>query len=102
MTTWKDWEQAQLAKLPQPEVPKGCHKPLPKRLLDMHRLYGRAEGKLCKTCRWLGGHAHDRVWHKCTKSRVTNGAGTDWRLRWPACGLHEEEHHEQKGAEPPG
>lgn len=61
------------------------------RTLDrMHRVYGvAAPGVTCGGCCFLirsGGG--DGGFPKCSAFRVTCGPGTDWRIRWQACGKY--------------
>lgn len=63
---------------------------LPKRILVMHAMNGKAEGKFCKTCKHLMRFKQSARWMKCSKSKITGGAGTDWKASFPACGLHDE------------
>jgi hypothetical protein len=62
---------------------------LPRRIQEMHGCYGTTEGKTCKTCKHLLVPSRDIAgrYYKCRKTKITNGAATDWRVRWPACGL---------------
>jgi hypothetical protein len=62
---------------------------LPKRIQLMYARNGRVDGK-CKDCiflRRLGGYAG--TYFKCSQSKLTHGAATDWRAGWDACGLYE-------------
>lgn len=60
---------------------------LPDRIKDMHRCHGATEGKTCGGCAHLLTKRMGGTYFKCAQSRVTDGPGTDWRKRWPACGL---------------
>ncbi len=62
----------------------------PARILQLWAVYGIHGEACCKTCRHLFCHGHTRNYYKCRKSKITRGAGTDWRVSWPACGLYEE------------
>lgn len=62
----------------------------------MLKLYGRTEGKLCRSCVHFtkqGGVAG--TYYKCKLNRITSGPGTDWRARYPACGKWEPAHQGQ-------
>lgn len=60
---------------------------LPKRIRDMHTLYGRNDEHTCGQCALLLRRgANSRTYLKCTLQRNTHGAATDWRAKWPACG----------------
>ena len=62
----------------------------PQRLRIMHQMYGKAEGEMCGTCIHLESHRHNRTnYFKCDLTRITCGPGTDWRKKWPACGMHD-------------
>lgn len=64
---------------------------LPERIRVMQRRYGLAPGfAVCGKCRWFHRYHQGGRWAKCDKTVQTSGAGTDWRARWPACGLFEE------------
>lgn len=46
-------------------------------------------GPQCGSCEFLTSHlGSSHRFYKCTKRGVTNGAATDRRVRWPACGLY--------------
>lgn len=49
--------------------------------------YGQARGHTCGECRHLITKVYANTYFKCSKSRVTGGAATDWRKRWAACAL---------------
>jgi hypothetical protein len=53
------------------------------------RGYG-PEGVTCKTCKFLDRNQKSRTYYKCGKVEITNGPGTDIRLKDPACRLYEE------------
>jgi len=58
----------------------------------MVRLHGRGpEGKACRSCRHMVTHTPtgNRTYWKCYRRGITNGAGTDHRLKWNACRLWE-------------
>lgn len=48
------------------------------------------EGKRCKTCIYLIGVRHSRIYWKCRKRGVSASTKTDHRLRWPACVYYQE------------
>ena len=53
----------------------------------MVRVFGSGpEGAVCRDCRWLISFAYSRNYYKCELRGMTHGAGTDHRVRWPACG----------------
>jgi hypothetical protein len=65
--------------------------PEPSRLADMHRSFGVAEGKRCGDCRHFQRFKQGTRWQKCDLTRQTGGPGTDWRVKWVACGKWETE-----------
>lgn len=62
---------------------------LPARINTMLIMYGQTSGQKCGTCVHLYGKRMGGTYYKCKLSKVTSGPGTDWRLRWPACGKWE-------------
>jgi len=78
----------QLALLPvldAPTVPA-----LPRRIVEMHRMYGVCEGRQCATCRHLiRVQPGQNTYLKCELTMITRGPGSDWRAGWPACGKWE-------------
>lgn len=77
--------QITLFDLPQPETAS-----MPKRISEMHTLFGLTAYRCCGQCAFLQQHRQGGTWYKCLKSDVSSGVATDWRMRWPACGLFEE------------
>lgn len=61
-----------------------------RRLRTMHNLYGIVKGRTCGGCSNLCATGKNRVYYKCNLSKVTAGAGTDWRKKWVACGKFED------------
>jgi hypothetical protein len=71
------------------------------RILSMYEQHGLTISQRCKTCRHLEWYILTRASHwdrpdaeqhpffKCRAFSKENGAATDWRLNWPACGLWE-------------
>lgn len=60
------------------------------RLRAMRGAYGRMEGRTCGECAYLViKRFHDGQYLKCAKYGDSQGPGTDWRRKWPACGLWE-------------
>ncbi len=65
---------------------------LPKRIRDMHTLYGRVAGVRCGQCAHLVSYGYrSNTYFKCDLNRMTSGAATDWRKKWPACGKYRRE-----------
>lgn len=55
-------------------------------------IYGHGpDGATCKSCRhvWAKTYA-GTTYHKCDLRQNTNGAGSDHRLKWDACGRYKE------------
>lgn len=56
----------------------------------MHELFGKGyDGDTCKTC----FHLHDegyrgRSYYKCECYGITASEASDWRLKYPSCGLY--------------
>ena len=59
----------------------------------MHRLYGEGpEGAQCKECDHLYQvYPTDRCYNKCKIYGSSCGESTDWRQKWPACGMFNKE-----------
>ena len=50
------------------------------------------DGKNCKDCKkFFKKVAGERSYYKCRLRGNTNGAGTDHRLKYPACGMFKED-----------
>lgn len=49
------------------------------------------EGETCGSCEHAYGIRHSKVYYKCALVKATRGAGTDIRLKWPACSRWEKE-----------
>lgn len=65
--------------------------PLPERIRTMHAAFGSTPGHTCAQCAHLQRFRQGGTWYKCLQTDHTAGsASTDWRTRWPACGLFEE------------
>lgn len=78
---WNDWYEKQIAK---PE------NKLPQRIKTMHSIYGVIENEKCGDCKFFERfHYHNKLYFKCSKTKITHGAGTDWRVNWQACGKFE-------------
>ena len=59
-------------------------------LRDLHRAYGATPGKHCADCTFLQRIQMGSRFLKCARSHPTASSATDWRARWPACGLYQE------------
>lgn len=73
---------------PKPPKPKKSKKPP---IAEMHKIHGQMPGKTCGKCRFFLRFRMGSTFFKCQKSRITGGAATDWRARWTACGLFQED-----------
>ena len=51
--------------------------------MDYSILESAPAGKTCKLCKHLLRFRQGTYWFKCDLSKMTNGAGTDWRAGWP-------------------
>jgi hypothetical protein len=64
---------------------------LPKSIKRMYYLHRFAKGKVCRDCEFMIKHGgNTRDYFKCQHYGITNGAATDWRAHWNACGLYKE------------
>lgn len=60
-----------------------------KKIEAMHDRYGRSDG-ICGECEhFLRYRYHDKNLLKCKAYGLTHSEATDWRVKWPACGLKE-------------
>lgn len=69
---------------PPAEKPKA---PALRKIELMQGLHGATPGERCGDCQHMVLRGHITGYYKCTKYGVSSGSGTDWRLKWPACGL---------------
>lgn len=53
----------------------------------MHDLFREVTNKTCKDCCHLVSYTASKTWYKCECYGISNSEGTDWRLKWTACGL---------------
>jgi hypothetical protein len=61
-----------------------------RKILTMHGRYGHGpEGEQCKDCVHCVAIRLANTYHKCELFGITGGPGTDWRLRFKACGRFE-------------
>jgi hypothetical protein len=74
---------------------------------ELHRLmrvlHGEEDGLKCGNCEHLKRYSQNATWFKCHKSRVTGSVASDWRRKWPACGIFKrrEAIYGPEGAESP-
>lgn len=84
--TWDELRAKRDALVAAEQAAKG-HRQL-ERMLARH---GRdPHGRSCGDCAHFVRANRDTAAHgywKCLEYGVTGGAGTDWRVSWPACGL---------------
>lgn len=52
----------------------------------MHAMFGKAEGE-CAECRHFEKHWRNVKYFKCRVYGVSASEATDWRKKYPACGL---------------
>ena len=58
-----------------------------KKVDAMHARFGPAEGQCMYCPHLISGRYHDKILHKCEAYGLSHSEATDWRLKWPACGL---------------
>jgi hypothetical protein len=58
----------------------------PATLAGMYLIYGATPGKVCGDCISFFWVQYARRYFKCRRAHQTAGPGTDWRVKWPACG----------------
>jgi hypothetical protein len=66
---------------------KGTEDKRPERLQQMHRVHGRNKDHQCGECVHLLRMEKNKAYFKCKEYGVSNGAATDWRMKFEACGL---------------
>lgn len=59
----------------------------------MYRQFGKTEGKFCKDCFNLYKRVWDKAYYKCSVYGDSASEATDWRLRYPACGMFNKDWH---------
>lgn len=64
-----------------------------RKITAMHDAYGIAHPPhVCKDCRHFFVYDyHDRRYFKCQAYGLSNGEATDWRAKYPACGLYNQQ-----------
>ena len=79
-------QDALFADLPAEDAPE------PSRISDMHRMFGVVEGKRCGDCRHFRRYEQgNSKFAKCDLTTQTGGRGTDWKVKFLACGRWETE-----------
>lgn len=53
----------------------------------MHRLFGMCEGQRCVDCNHFSRHFYGKTYFKCEIYGESASEATDWRMKYPACGL---------------
>lgn len=61
-----------------------------KKIELMHEIFGSGHpSDKCKTCRNLKHHFyHGRSYYKCSVYGETDSEASDWRLKYPSCGMY--------------
>jgi hypothetical protein len=59
-------------------------------------LYGKIEGKACRQCQNCQKKHYYAKAYVCGLMKRQTGPGTDWRVKWPACGKFQERGHNGK------
>lgn len=78
-----DWFGNPISAPAQPEKP-------PKNENPCFHAYGPGpEGEQCKNCIHLIGICYSKTVYKCDLRKLTHGAATDHKVRWPACAKFE-------------
>ena len=52
----------------------------------MYSIFGRGKGT-CADCSHLRKYTANRTYYKCDVYGLSNSEATDWRLKYPACGI---------------
>ena len=63
-----------------------------RKLAAMHARFGIDESHKCKDCNHLISYTANRRWYKCECYGNSSSEATDWRLKWIACGLFNQEY----------
>ena len=61
-----------------------------RKLEVMHRHFGIATG-ICSNCPHFRRYTFDKTYFKCEAYGLSHSEATDWRAKWQACGLINEE-----------
>lgn len=82
-----------LFELPAPSGPAKPAKGSSGAYLENPMLYVHGpgpQGRICNSCAHLGLYeGNTSNYYKCSLRGITHGAGTDHRIRWPACAKYE-------------
>lgn len=65
---------------------------LPRRIASMRLVHGADDAHRCGQCAHLVHVTSTgrQRYAKCSKYRISASDATDWRAKWPACGLWQE------------
>ena len=67
----------------------GAKKMRERRIEAMYALFGKGTG-ICKDCKYFRGSVGS--YKKCRVYGISSSEATDWRMKWPACGLKDKEY----------
>ena len=56
----------------------------------MHEAFGLAVGT-CRDCSHLIAHRSNKTWYKCEVYGESSCESSDWRLKYQACGMYNQE-----------
>lgn len=60
-----------------------------KKINLMHELFGSGHpSDKCGTCKHLVSYTASHKWYKCECYGLTNSESSDWRKKYPSCGLY--------------
>ena len=60
-----------------------------RRIEAMYAMFGKGTG-ICKDCKYFRGSVGS--YKKCRVYGISSSEVTDWRMKWPACGLKDKEY----------
>ncbi len=60
-----------------------------RKIQAMHAMFGKSAG-ICKDCKYFRGSVGG--YKKCRIYGISSSEATDWRMKWPACGLKDKEY----------
>lgn len=79
-----------------PPSPKGKGRLAERLHKYMIAVHGKHDNK-CGNCKHLWVKCGSGSWFKCSKATLKGGLSTDWRCKWSACGLFEENSNDNNG-----
>ena len=59
----------------------------------MRLRFGECPGKKCGECSNLIECMYDKKYFKCRHYSLSSSEASDWRKKWPACGLFDKEYN---------